>query len=196
MQDAILEVFGKEVFNLSVKETTHFTEQWGGGVLLGMLLMGVLSALTSLSKKALATVGGCGTALGLATLALASLTRDQAWLLPALWLMGFSVGLFNIGAMAMMMEMTVAGHTGLYMGLWGMAQGLGNGLANVLSGALHTQLIETELLPPFVAYGWIFGVEAVLMLLAILVLRSISVQEFKNMDYNTLTNAMALDAAH
>lgn len=30
LQDAILEVFGKEVFDLTVAETTRFTQLWGG----------------------------------------------------------------------------------------------------------------------------------------------------------------------
>jgi len=39
--------------------------------------------------------------------------------------MGFSTGLYNVGALSLMMDMTVEGATGLYMGMWGMAQAFG-----------------------------------------------------------------------
>jgi BCD family chlorophyll transporter-like MFS transporter len=195
LQDTILEVFGDEVFGMTVGETNGFTQIWGGGVLLGMLLIGVLTAFVPLSKKLIATVGGLGTALGLGMVALSSLLIQRALIDPALLLMGFSVGLFNVGAMSMMMEMTVEGHTGLYMGLWGMAQGLGNGLANICAGALHTALIETQALVPTAAYGLIFGLEALVMVVAIALLRGISVQAFKELDYTDITTAMALDTA-
>lgn len=195
LQDAILEVFGAEVFALSPAETSSFTQTWGGGVLLGMLAIGLFSAFVPLSKKLIATIGGLGTALALALVALCSLQQNQTMLQPALLLMGLGVGLFNVGAMSMMMEMTVAGYTGLYMGIWGAAQGLGNGLANVLSGALHTLLIETGLLAPGAAYGLIFGLEALLMLLALLALRGISVQRFRGLGSAELGATLALDAA-
>ncbi len=195
LQDAILEPFGGEVFHMTLAETSSFTQIWGGGVLLGMLLIGLASRLRPLSKKLLATGGGLGAGLGMGLVALSSVAQAEALLHPALLLVGFSVGMFNVGAMAMMMEMTVEGSTGLYMGLWGMAQGLGNGSANVLGGALHTALIETHLLRPDAAYGLIFGLEALLMVAAVLVLRSISVQEFKGLETNDLTSVMALDTA-
>jgi MFS family permease len=100
-----------------------------------------------------------------------------------------------VGSLIFLALPSVEGSTGLYMGLWGMAQGLGNGSANVLGGALHTALIETHLLRPDAAYGLIFGLEALLMVAAVLVLRSISVQECKGLETNDLTSVMALDTA-
>jgi BCD family chlorophyll transporter-like MFS transporter len=195
LQDAILEIFGGEVFDMTPAQTSSFTQTWGGGVLLGMLGIGIATMRVPISKKLLATVGGYGTAAGLALVAASSLAQQAAMVHPALLLMGLSVGVFNIGALSLMMEMTVEGYTGLYMGIWGMAQGVGNGLANILSGALHTALIETHLLTPVVAYGCIFGLEAVTMVLAVLVLRGISVQQFKGLEYTDLPTVMALDAA-
>jgi BCD family chlorophyll transporter-like MFS transporter len=195
LQDAILEPFGGEVFNMTLAETSSFTQIWGGGVLLGMLLIGIASRLRPLSKKLLATTGGLGASLGLGLVALSSAAQSRELLHPALVLIGFSVGMFNVGAMAMMMEMIVEGATGLYMGLWGMAQGLGNGGANVLGGALHSALIETHLLRPDAAYGLIFGLEALLMVAAVLVLRSIGIREFKGLEASGLTRVMALDTA-
>jgi BCD family chlorophyll transporter-like MFS transporter len=66
LQDLILEPFGKEVFGMSVGETNRFTQIWGGGVLVGMLLMGAATLLCTISKKLIATLGRLGAALGLA----------------------------------------------------------------------------------------------------------------------------------
>ncbi len=195
LQDAILEVFGAEVFGMEPGETAAFQQVWGGGVLLGMLLIGLLSTRLSISKKMIATIGGLGIALGLALIALAGWTLQRALVDPGLLIMGLGTGTFNVGALSLMMEMTVEGQVGLYMGLWGMAQGLGNGLANVLSGALHTGLIETNLLAPATAYTLIFGLEALMMVLAVGVLRGISVQEFKGVNGVDLRTAMAFDTA-
>jgi BCD family chlorophyll transporter-like MFS transporter len=52
--------------------------------------------------------------------------------------MGVCAGIFNVGALALMMDMTVEGATGMYMGLWGMAQAIGMGGSAVAGGALHT----------------------------------------------------------
>ncbi len=195
LQDAILEPFGAETFGMIQEETATFTQVWGGSVLISMIIVAVVTRQYAISKKVLATVGGLGTALGLALIALAGFTLDQALITPALVVMGISTGLFNIGAVTMMMEMTVEGHVGLYMGLWGMAQGLGNGLANVLSGALKTLLIESHLVALGPGYGLIFSFEALTMVLAVIILRSISVQEFHGLTHSELSSAIALETA-
>ena len=195
LQDNVLEVFGADMFNMTVAQTTGFTKTWGGGALLGMVLLGVISAIWAPSKKLLATLGGLGTALGLGMLALAALSANPALINPALLVMGFSTGCFNVGALAMMMDMTIEGSRGLYMGMWGMAQAFGTGLAAALSGGLHTALIEQMHLAPSLAYLLIFGGEALLMVASIGLLRTVSVQAFKGTTPATIGEALALEAA-
>ncbi len=194
LQDAILEVFGKEVFDLTVAETTRFTQTWGAGVLLGMVVIAALSVLVRLSKKLLATVGGLGVAAGLAGLSIAAATQHPEILTPILFAMGLCTGMFNVGALALMMEMSVAGHVGLYMGLWGMAQGLGTGFANVSSGALHSLLIQTGWLTPELAYTLIFAGNALMMLAAVAVLQQVSRGSFAPMQPADLKAAVAFDS--
>lgn len=195
LQDGILENYGGTVFGMNIAETNRFTQTWGSGVLLGMLLVGLLTLRLALSKKLLATAGGLGTAAGLALVALSAFTLQQWLIHPALLVMGFCVGIFNVGAISMMMEMSIEGQTGLYMGIWGMAQGLGNGLANVGSGVLHTALIESNVLSTAAGYGAIFSLEALLMMAAVAVLLRISVQKFQSCGQRELTTVMALDPA-
>lgn len=195
LQDNILEVFGGEVFGMTPAETAGFQPVWGGGALLGMFVMGILSSIFPISKKLIASVGSAGTALGLGMLALTALLGERALLNPSLLLMGFCTGCFNIGALSMMMDMTVEGATGLYMGLWGVAQAFGTGFAAITSGALHTGLIETGLLSPGMAYTVIFGLEAVLMVVSIACLSIVSIHEFKGLTRADVTRAMELGTA-
>ena len=190
LQDAILEVFGGEVFGMSIKETSSFNTMWGGGVLFGMVIMGILSSTTSIKKKTIGIVGGLGTAFGLGILAIAAFTGQRALMTPALVVMGLFTGFYNVGALSLMMDMTVEGSTGLYMGMWGMAQAFGTGLSTILSGALKSGLIETGLMSPALGYTTIFGIEVVLMTLGAAMLRNVSIAEFRTLSVNDLSVAM------
>lgn len=193
LQDNILEVFGAEVFGLSVGGTTKFQPIWGGGVLIGMLLMGAISAIFSIRKHTITLVGSLGTAIGMLFLALAALNHQQSLVTPALVMMGLFTGFFNVGALSMMMDMTIDGATGLFMGIWGVAQAFGNGLASFGGGALHTALIETGFLSPNLAYFFIFGIEAAGMILATALLWRISVTHFHQV-HTDITQADTLQA--
>jgi BCD family chlorophyll transporter-like MFS transporter len=193
LQDAILEPFGAKVFGLNQAATAHFQQAWGGGALLGMIGIGILSSLLPIAKKTIATIGGLGISGGLAMVAISAVISRQSLIEPGLMLMGIGIGLFNVGSLSMMMEMTVEGQAGLYMGLWGMAQGLGNGTANVLSGALVSVLIESKLMSATMGYTAIFGFEALLMVAAVGILRGISVQEFKGLTNKDIGTVLAME---
>ncbi|MFN5341304.1 MAG: BCD family MFS transporter [Roseiflexaceae bacterium] len=190
LQDAILEVFGAEVFGMTIKQTSMFSSTWGGGVLGGMLLMGILSSVTSIPKKLIGLIGGFGTAFGLGLLTMTALTGMQSLLMPALIIMGVFTGFYNVGALSMMMDMTVEGSTGLYMGIWGMAQAFGMGVSSFASGTLKTLLIESGVLSPAIGYTAIFGLEVVLMVVGVAVLRSVDIQQFRSLSRADLTRAM------
>jgi BCD family chlorophyll transporter-like MFS transporter len=195
LQDAILEVFGAEVFGMTIKQTSSFNTLWGSGVLGGMILMGAISSSTNISKKLIGQIGGFGTAFGLGLLTMSAMLQQQSLLTPALVVMGLFTGFYNVGALSMMMDMTVDGSTGLYMGMWGMAQSFGMGMSSILSGALKSALIETNLLSASVGYSAIFGLEVVLMIVGMAVLRNVNVQHFRSVSKADLTLAMEQGAS-
>lgn len=195
LQDAILEIFGAEVFGMSLKETTGFTQSWGSGMLVGIVLILVMVRFFPLPRKTIATVGGLGIALSLSAIAASAFTRTPSLVTPGLFLFGISTGLFNVGALSLMIDMSVEGYTGFYMGMWGLAQGLGNGLANVVSGGLHTVLIRQGVLEPSTAYGVIYGFEALVMVMAVVVLQGLRMSEFKHLSTSDIETAMTLETA-
>lgn len=192
LQDNILEVFGAETFGMTPGETSGFQQMWGGGVLLGMVIMGVISGVFSVSKRKIVIAGCLGTAAGMLMLAFSAFTVQVALVTPSLVLMGLFTGFFNVGALSMMMDMTIDGATGLYMGLWGMAQAFGNGVASFGGGALHTGFIETGLMTPQTAYFTIFGAEAVGMGVAAFIIWHLSVKQFQYQHATRLTSADAV----
>ncbi len=196
LQDAILEPFGGTVFGMTPGETSKFQASWGGGALGGMVLIGAISAIFPLPKKFIASLGGLAIALSLGLLAVAALTLQQTLITPGLVLMGVGVGAFNVGALSMMMEMTVEGQTGLYMGMWGMAQGLGTGLANLFSGLGVTLLVQSQLFSAANGYALLFVFEALVMIAAVGILRSISVQEFKGLSRADVGRALAMETGN
>ncbi|NWF78989.1 MAG: BCD family MFS transporter [Chloroflexi bacterium] len=195
LQDAILEPFGAEVFGMPQAQTAGFQQAWGAGALLGMLAIGILCSIFSIPKKLIATVGGLGIVGSLAVIAFSAFAHRPELIMPSLIVMGIGIGLFDVGALSLMMDMTIEGQVGLYMGIWGMAQGFGNGFANVLSGAFHTLFIEVGGMTPTLAYGVIFGFEALMMALAVIILRGISVQEFKGLTRQEIGTVLAMDTA-
>jgi BCD family chlorophyll transporter-like MFS transporter len=178
LMDNILEVFGAEVFAMSIAETTTFERFWGGGILIGMLLTGIISTAFKVSRKKMVITGIAGAALGFMLLSLSSLLVYPPILKPTLFVMGMFIGMFNVGALALMMEMTVANATGLYMGLWGTAQAFGMGSSSFASGALHTIFIESGVFAPKYAYFGIFMLEAVGLIVAGYILYRISISQF------------------
>lgn len=180
LQENIIEVFGAEVFEMAITETSKMQRYWGGGILMGMMLTGVFSYLFKISRKKLVIAGLIGASAGFVLLGLTSLLEMGDLVKPTLMGVGLFIGIFNVGALALMMEMTIAGATGMYMGLWGTAQGLAMGTSSFASGALHTSLIGSGAMSPEHAYFGIFVFEGLGLLLAGYIIYKVSVSKFQS----------------
>lgn len=189
LQESLIEVLGAEIFGAGISETTSFQPIWGAGILLGMLLMGVLSTFLSVPKKTVTLIGCALAAGGFFFLGIIALLRLESLLVPTLFAMGVCAGIFNVGALAMMMDMTIDGATGLYMGLWGTAQAMGMGGSAVAAGALHTLLIGSGFLEAQHAYWLIFSVEGFLLMVAAAILSRVDVDAFQR-------SAVSIGRAH
>ena len=177
MQDVILEPFGGEVFALDAAHTARFNAYMGTGVILGMLLGGL--ALIPRFGKPRITALGCwlqGGAFGL--LAYASIAHQAHWLSLAITLLGFGAGLFTVGGVALMMDMTSTEQTGLFVGAWTLIQALAKGPASIAGGALQTGLSALGA-SPAVAYGGVFAAEGLGVLVAVYLLSRVGVAAFR-----------------
>lgn len=136
VQQMALEPFGGDVFGLNVKETTFFNAYQMVGVLLGMGMTGGWLA-RRLGKKAATGLGAVVSAIAFALLSVASIGSYLPLVKPGIFFMGLGMGIFTVGGLALMMDLTVKEQVGLFMGAWTLAQALANGLASVGGGILH-----------------------------------------------------------
>jgi len=176
LQNVVLEPFGGDVLGMSVGETTRFNAFQMVGVLSGMALAGGWLS-SRLGNKLTASIGLILSSISFTALGLVSLNHSAQWVNIVILLMGFGMGLFNVGGLAIMMGMSVEGRTGMYMGAWTLAQAVANGIASVGGGLVHdiTLLFSNS---EAVAYASIFFLEAVGLLLTFTLLQRLSVAQF------------------
>ena len=171
-QELILEPFAGAVFALTPGQSAGLTGLQHAGVLGGMALVAVGSALAGgfrLRAMRASTIGGCvGSAVVILLLA-ASGPLGLGWpLREGVVLLGVANGAFAVSAIGSMMGLASNGRAareGTRVGLWGAAQALAFG-AGGLAGTAASDLARFVFGSPATAYAAVFGMEAALFLAA------------------------------
>ncbi len=171
-QDLILEPYAGLVFGLTPGESTRLAGVQHGGVLLGMILVAIAgSALFGRKIGSLRTwtIGGClASAAALATLMAGGMLAPDFPLKPAVFALGMANGAFAVAAIGSMMMLAGEGREsreGMRMGLWGAAQAIAFGCGGFL-GTVAVDAMRVFVDSPAIAYGAVFGAEAVLFVVA------------------------------
>ncbi|MBD2105061.1 BCD family MFS transporter [Leptolyngbya sp. FACHB-261] len=177
MQDAVLEPYGGEVFAMAIAETTKLNAFWGMGTLIGLSATGFLLA-PRLGKQNTARLGCLLVAACFGLLLLSGFTANQKLLQAVLFVFGLASGVTTTGAVSLMLDLTAAETAGTFIGAWGLAQAMARALATVTGGAildLGRQLFTS----PVMAYGLVFTVQAIGMILAVWLLSRVNITEFR-----------------
>jgi BCD family chlorophyll transporter-like MFS transporter len=177
MQDVILEPFGGDVFGMSPSQTTRFNTYMGMGVIIAMLLGGGL-LIPWLGKPKVTIVGCWLMVAGFLGLAGASFGQADTAIPAMISLIGLGAGFFTVGGVAMMMDMTAAEYTGLFIGVWTVIQAIAKGPASLAGGLLHDGFV-TFGANSAGAYAGVFVIEALGLLIAIFVLQRIATDNFQ-----------------
>ena len=177
LQQVVLEPFGGDVFGMSVRQTTLFNAYQMIGVLGGMAIAGRWLS-TRLGDKTTAGIGLLIACFSFAMLGMAGLSGARSLVHPAILGMGLGMGLFNVGGLALMIGMATPRETGLFMGIWTLAQAIGNGVASVGGGLLH-DLAMAAGSAESAAYSTVFLVEAAGLILTLVVLQQLSLAGFQ-----------------
>ncbi len=166
-QDLILEPFAGLVFGMTPGESTRLAGTQHGGVLLGMILVAV--AARRIGSLRIWTIGGCiASALALTVLLIGGYAGPGWPLQPTVFALGMANGVFAVAAIGSMMMLAGEGREsreGMRMGLWGAAQAIAFGLGGFL-GTVAVDVMRAFVDSPVVAYGAVFGMEAVMFLVA------------------------------
>lgn len=177
-QDAILEPFGSDVFGLDAGATTRFNAYWGSGVLVSMIVTSVVIRRRAPAEQLpTTTIGLVCSALTLALLGAVAIGGARWLLIPALVLFGLGFGIYTVGALSLLMAMTSDQHAGAYLGLWSVAQLVFRGVGIFLGGAGRDAFLWLSGSFGF-AYGGVFLLEAVGLLLCIPLLLQADVRGF------------------
>jgi MFS transporter, BCD family, chlorophyll transporter len=177
LQDAILEPFGGEVFNLPAGQTAILNAFWGSGTVVGILLAGFLIS-PRLGKRRTAQIGCQSVVLTLVAVVFSGFTANPKVLQWTLLLFGLASGVTTTGAITLMLDLTAAEAAGTFIGAWGLSQALARGMSTVLGG-VALDLGKRVTGDRVVAYGFVFLLQAAVMIVASLLLQRVNVEEFR-----------------
>ncbi len=174
-QDVLLEPYAGQAFHLPVSATTRITSIWGTCFLAALLAAGFLER--RMGKRGVAALGGWAAVIAFVTIAVSGPLEQKSLFYSGVVVLGLGTGLSTVSNLSLMLDMTTA-RVGLFIGAWGMAEALARGLGAVLSGGLRDvfgALTQNTVL----GYVVVFGVQALMMLATLQMLRRIDVVEFK-----------------
>jgi BCD family chlorophyll transporter-like MFS transporter len=174
-QDILLEPFAAEAFDMSVRETTRITSFWGVFVLAAILLTGWLE--TRLSKRVVAAWGGWGAFLGFVLIVLSGVIINPTVFYTGVLFLGVGTGISTVSNLSLMLDMTVAGQVGLFIGAWGMANAISRMMGNLLAG-VGRDLLSRMTGNLVDGYVIVFGLFAAFMLISLVMLTRIDVGAF------------------
>jgi BCD family chlorophyll transporter-like MFS transporter len=160
-QDAILEPFAGDVFGMEARITTRFATYWGSMAILGTVVFLFLSRRVKWLTNT--NMNYIGVSLLLATFvvfAISALAGIRGLVTPGLILLGLGLGIWNVGTLGLMMEMSPFGRAGTFLGFWTLVVTVARGLGVGGGGILHdVGFVLTGNEP--LAYGMVFVLGAV-----------------------------------
>ena len=175
-QDVLLEPFGGEAFGLSVTQTTRITSIWGTFVLLAIVVAGLLEG--RVVKRTVAQFGNIGALLGFVVIVVSGMLLNKHIFYSGVTLLGIGTGLSTVANLSLMFDLTVPGMVGLYIGAWGFSNALSRLVGSILGGVVRdvVTLVSGQ---PLAGYLVVFGIEALMLLVAVIMLNRIDVTAFQ-----------------
>jgi BCD family chlorophyll transporter-like MFS transporter len=161
---------------MPVRETTRITSIWGGFTLVALLVAGWMERRTN--KRTVARWGGWGALVGFGLIALSGLLANSGVFYSGVILLGFGTGLSTVANLSLMLDMTLSGKVGLFVGAWGMSNAVSRLVGSVMSGAIR-DILTRLLADPVLAYVVVFGMMAVLLGISLSLLGRIDVAAFR-----------------
>jgi BCD family chlorophyll transporter-like MFS transporter len=178
MQDAVLEPYGGEIFKMPISETTRLNAIYGTGVLLGLSTTGFL-IVPRLGKQNTIRLGCLSVAVCFCLMISSGFTGNPNVFKSALMLFGLASGVSTTGALSLMLDLTAAETAGTFIGAWGLSQAMARGFATV-SGGVILDFGKSLFRVPMLAYGLVFIIPAIGMILAVWLLGRVDVREFQD----------------
>ena len=174
-QDTILETFGADVFALPSSETTAFNRTWTSMTVVTLVGSALLwRKRPPETQDDIAKWGLVGMVAGMSLIAIASFSRQIPLVHVGLTLFGAGFGVYTFGGLNLMAVMTTLTEAGAYLGMWTVIELLFKGGGTFLGGLLRDIFLKLTN-SPSITYGLVFGLEAIGLFGAILILAQVDV---------------------
>lgn len=194
-QDLILEPFGAEVFGMEPRITTRFTAYWGSMAILGTIVFLILGRRFKRLTNTTMNWIGVGTLLATFSLFAVASFAGQRWMVtPGLILLGIGLGVWNVGTLGMMTDMSPAGRAGTFLGFWTLTVTFARGIGVSGGGLLRDLGLSFTGANPSLAYGLVFTIGAVGLGVALYALSRVNVKAFKTATYEEVAAEHPADA--
>ena len=175
-QDVLLEPFGAQAFGMTLEQTSRIVSITNGFTLIAFIIAGFLDG--RVKKKYVAQTGNLGALLGFITIVISGFTASTSTFYIGITLLGLGTGLSTIANLSLMFDLTVPEKVGLYIGAWGFSNGLSRLIGLLMAGIVAdvaTQVTGDALH----GYLVVFGIEALMMFIAAVMLYRIDVGAFQ-----------------
>jgi BCD family chlorophyll transporter-like MFS transporter len=178
-QDLVLEPFAGDVFKMDAAHTTRFAAYWGSMSILGTLVFLWLGRrYPRLTNTRMSYIGVIVLVATFVVFGVSSLASVRGLVTPGLILLGIGLGIWNVGTLGMMMEMSPSGRAGAFLGFWTLVVTLARGIGVSAGGIVRDATLSlTGSLT--VAYGSVFVLEVIGLLVALWALSRVNVQAFQ-----------------
>jgi MFS transporter, BCD family, chlorophyll transporter len=175
-QDVLLEPYGAQALGLAVSQTTRITAIWGTFFLIALVVAGLLEG--RIAKRTVAQFGNIGAMLSFVVIVLSGILINKSIFYTGVVLLGIGSGISTVANLSLMFDLTVPGMVGLYIGAWGFANALSRLTGNILGGVMR-DVVTLATGQPLTGYLVVFSIEAIMLLIATIMLQRIDVQAFQ-----------------
>lgn len=173
LQDTVLEPFAAQVFGMGAHITNRFAAYWGGMAIIGSFAsLFLLRRSPAFNHSSMSQAGIFVLMLGYMLFALSSLAEIRSLVTPGLILLGIGLGVWNIGTLGLMMDLSPAGRAGTFLGFWTFCVTLARG-AGVAGGGIVRDLMLALSGAHTIAYGFVFCLGFLGLLAAWIALRQV-----------------------
>ena len=192
MQDPILEPYAGQVFKMPLAESTKLNVFYGTGILISYGITGFF-IVPRLGKARTIKLGCILVAFAALFIGFSGFSANPSLLKSTLVLFGLATGFVTTAAVTLMLDLTIAEAAGTFIGAWGLAQSLSRGIATVIGGTVLD--LGRKFLPDnlVLAYGLVFVLQALGMLLSIWFLNRVNVKEFQTSTRQVLASVLESD---
>lgn len=175
-QDVLLEPFAAQAFGMTLEQTSRIVSITNAFALIAFIVAGILDG--RMKKKYVAQIGNLGALFGFVAIVASGLSASASAFYIGITLLGFGTGISTIANLSLMFDLTVPEKVGLYIGAWGFSNGLSRLIGLLMAGViadLATQVTGNSLS----GYLVVFGIEALMLFIAAIMLYRIDVGAFQ-----------------